>query len=614
MARSTPSRSSGAAWCGEVQRHRLYAAALRELVDGAHHVLHIVLAELMTRSTFRMSRCLTDMWAYYSCAARRRQVAARGRSASPSYGLAAVHPLDSLGLALHGYGSVDSTRHTASTSRLPSIGYSGKQQAPQHQRAGVRAVRRRRRIRAPPEADSAAAHALPGPPCRHRRRLILLRRRRIRSAGACGSSPARVGSRVPRMTAPAPRWCPQKPARCPRSSSARSDARPSSRPSGPRETRRGRSPRRSSGRGTCGGTSGAPARRPPRPRAGRPRSSPGPQAARCRARRSCRQAASTAASFPGRVSAPTAVCRDRPRTSAPPPQVMMSRDPATGGRCPRRRRRRPPRSSRPAPARRLPGSGRPSVFKASTSAMIPRVWGTMIAFAPFCTSAAACAGSIEPDSVSTSADERNQSPCPGGRGARGRAPAPGGSPRPPPGGPGPPARRKRRGSPLARETPPGVAEEVARAGHEVARDLPGTDLVRDDAGQDAAHVLAFHRRPENWYCHLCGVPLRRVLGAGPGPLSTPRFRETVRCPSSGTNRQPMLSRIETREPILRAIDQLLRAPSCPPPGGRSPRCPPSCSRRAAGTSGAAAVTRILSNGAFSGHPSLPSPVRTATFR
>ncbi len=69
---------------------------------------------------------------------------------------------------------------------------------------------------------------------------------------------------------------------------------------------------------------------------------------------------------------------------------------------------------------------------------------------------------------------------------------------------------------VAQRDPPGMSQQVARARDKLAGDLAGADLVGDDAGQDAPHVLSFHRRPENWYCHGS-----RYSGAGAPALSTP---------------------------------------------------------------------------------------------
>ncbi len=44
----------------------------------------------------------------------------------------------------------------------------------------------------------------------------------------------------------------------------------------------------------------------------------------------------------------------------------------------------------------------------------------------------------------------------------------------------------------------GVPQELAGAGDQLARDLPGTELVGDDAGQDAPHVLSLHGGTKDW--------------------------------------------------------------------------------------------------------------------
>ena len=236
---------------------------------------------------------------------------------------------------------------------------------------------------------------------------------------------------------------------------------------------------------------------PRRPRAAPRRSSPGRRAARCPAPRSCRPAASTGASFPGCVSARWPLRATVPRTSAPPPQVMMS----SGSSERRQMSAALPHAVSPFfPPSACDASSRigsPSGLRASMSATMPSVWGTMMALRPS---------------------------------APARPPAPGRwmptrPPRPPPGGPGPCPDRTRSHSAGARrredhgvrrrepqcfqghghgEVPVGqryaarVAEEVADAGGQVVRDLPRAELVRDDAGQDAAHVLSFHRGPEDW--------------------------------------------------------------------------------------------------------------------
>jgi hypothetical protein len=51
---------------------------------------------------------------------------------------------------------------------------------------------------------------------------------------------------------------------------------------------------------------------------------------------------------------------------------------------------------------------------------------------------------------------------------------------------------------IAERDTSGVSQQVARACNKLPGYLTGADLVGDDAGKDAAHVLPLHGRTENW--------------------------------------------------------------------------------------------------------------------
>ena len=67
---------------------------------------------------------------------------------------------------------------------------------------------------------------------------------------------------------------------------------------------------------------------------------------------------------------------------------------------------------------------------------------------------------------------------------------------------------------------PRVPEEVAHARNELPRNLARADLVGDDTGEDAPHVLAFHRGSKNRYCHSSAIGVRRARFVN-GPRAPP---------------------------------------------------------------------------------------------